>query len=153
MAKQIALTQGKFAIVDDEDYERIKSQKWNYSSGGYAVSPLGRMHRVILNCSIGFEIDHINRDKLDNRKENLRVCSRHENNANKGKYKNNKSGYKGVDFYPPLGKYRAQLKRMGIKMHIGYYKTAIEAAKAYDKKAVEIFGEFASINGVEEGIK
>jgi hypothetical protein len=154
MTKQIELTQGQVALVDDEDFEYVNQFKWCFSNKGYAVRSMGkwphqksiRMHRVITNCPDNREVDHVNKNKLDNRKTNLRICNRSENNSNKLKYRNNKSGYKGVDFYAPLNKYRAQIKKDGKKIHIGYYDSPLEAASAYDKKSRELFGDFASTN-------
>ncbi|MMZ67947.1 hypothetical protein D1872_305870 [compost metagenome] len=99
--REIPLTQGKVAIIDDEDFEKVSAYKWCYSSTiGYAVSRKvvnGKrqpvlMHRLILDAPPGLVTDHINHDKLDNRKANLRLCTRHENNRNMPLRSNNKSG-------------------------------------------------------------
>lgn len=104
--KQIPLTQNKFAIVDDKDFENLNQFKWFFNGKGYA----GRskwikggnssiqilMHRIILNAPKNQEIDHINGDGLDNRRENLRLCSHAENSKNRKFYKNNTSGVRGV---------------------------------------------------------
>ncbi len=102
--KEIQLSQGKIAVVDDEDYEYINQWKWSYLSSGYAVrslwSLLGSktilMHRIIANTPIGMDTDHINGNRLDNRKSNLRVCTHAENTRNIPMHKDNKIGYKGV---------------------------------------------------------
>lgn len=148
MAKQIPLTKGKVAIVDDEDYERLSKYKWHYS-GRYARRTIMgfkkiSMHQDILGTYNGVA-DHINGNRLDNRKQNLRVCS-HAGNAMNRKViaKNNTSGYKGVRF--EYKKYRASIQYKGKRIHIGLFETAEEAARAYDKKAKELFGEFARTN-------
>lgn len=89
-------------------------------------------------------IDHINQNKNDNKIENLRLCTRSENQYNRGSYKNNKSGYKGVSFNKALNKYSAQMRINDKKKHLGYFTTAELAKKAYDDKAIEIQGQFAT---------
>src|ERR1039457_4498915 len=98
--KEISLTRGKTALVDDEDFDRINAIKWTYQGNrGYAynMSALGTkkcvlMHRYIMSPKKNEQIDHINHDKLDNRKSNLRICSNTQNGQNKYKTKNNTSG-------------------------------------------------------------
>lgn len=153
--KTIQLTQGKEAIVSDEWYEILNAFKWNYHSGGYAkrmmTLPDGRrcnvfMHRVIAQTPEGMDTDHINGNKLDNRVENLRVCSRAENKHNIGLISTNKSGYKGVSFNSHAGKWMAQILVNGEHRYLGLYTDPIEAAKAYNLAAVELQGEFARVN-------
>lgn len=155
MAKQIELTQGKFSIIDDEDFDRVSQYKWaaHWSPGMNAYRAVRSenkktiyLHRFILKAPEGLVVDHINRDMLDNRKENLRLATVSQNQQNRNSKSKNTTGYKGVSYYKPLGKYKAQIHKMGIAKHIGYYETAIEAAKAYDEKAKEIFGKFARTN-------
>lgn len=142
---EIELLNGEIAIVDEEDYFGLSKYIWHLNSGGYVLNNKAeRMHRLITKCPRGKEVDHINKNKLDNRKENLRICSRSENNSNRNVFCNNKSGYKGVDLW--YGKYRAQIKKDGKKTHLGLFSAAEDAARAYDKKAKELFGKFASLN-------
>jgi hypothetical protein len=106
-------------------------------------------HRIIwiyFNGPIPTElfIDHINQNKVDNNIENLRLCTRSENQYNRGKYKNNKSGYKGVSFNKALNKYSAQMRIKDVKKHIGYFETAELAKDAYDNMAKNIQKEFIS---------
>src|SRR3990167_4081188 len=106
--KFIKLTQGKFVLVDDEDFEWLNQYKWYcqkaLSNRFYARGQAGKnkktifMHRFILNINDKRRIDHMNGDSLDNRKSNLRICTQQQNLFNKKMYKNNKSGYKGVWF-------------------------------------------------------
>lgn len=148
MTKRITLTKGKFTIVDDDDYERLSSHSWYYSR--YAKSGSGRsgtyMHVVIMNPPSGLFVDHINGNKLDNRKKNLRICTHAQNLGNSKIPKNNTSGYKGVVFIKRLGIWRAQIQH-SYKMHcLGYFHDIVDAAKAYDKAAIDHYGEFARTN-------
>lgn len=95
-------------------------------------------------------MDHINRDKTDNMWTNLRECDVSKNNANKSRQKNNTSGYKGVGWFKRDEKWRAVIQYKGKYIHIGYFDCKHEAARAYNKKALELFGEFAHLNVIEE---
>jgi hypothetical protein len=159
--KQIPLTQGKFAIVDDEDYDFLIQWKWHLSNRGYArrnnyvegviVNPKSiLMHRVILGDPIGFQVDHINGDKLDNRKSNLRVCTTGENARNRGKNKNGTSGYKGVHFYKAYRKWQSHIMHERKMVWLGYFDTAEKAALAYNEAATKLHGEFAHLNKIPE---
>lgn len=153
--KIIKLRTGENVLVDDYDFEWLSQWKWYCNANGYAYrrSEAGgkrknvMMHRLILNVPKGYETDHINRNKLDNQRANLRIATRSQNRANSrtrkrvNKYKGAyKTKINGNDYY------QAQLTHNKKTIHIGYFKTAIEAARAYDKKAKEIFGEFARGN-------
>ena len=157
--KRIPLTQGKFAIVDDEDYDYLMQWKWQARKSHrtyYAVRTCYcfppnkatrhtiRMHRVIMDVPQGKETDHINHDGLDNRKQNIRVCTRVENGRNQRPRKNTSSRYKGVSVFET--QWRAQIGHNGKKKHIGLYRSEVDAAKAYDKEAKRLFGEFAYVN-------
>jgi hypothetical protein len=151
----IPLSNGKSVIVDDEDYEALKLYKWCFGGGGYAQRhtslQIGKrktilMHRQIMNTPDGLETDHINGNGLDNRKENLRICTKNQNQMNRRLPCNNQSGYKGVSWYSRDGRWRAQIKLNSHLTFIGTYETAMEAARAYDEKAKEYFGEFAKLN-------
>lgn len=149
--KEIQLTQGKVALVDDEDYEYLMQWRWHLTAGAYAARDIENkkviyMHRFLMNAQKGQEIDHINQNKLDNRKSNLRACTRAENMRNTKKRSQNTSGYKGVTWHDLRKKWAARLKYNYQDIHIGLYNTPIEAARAYDAKAKELFGEFASLN-------
>ena len=153
--KAVVLTKGKIAIVDDDDFDEIAKHKWYYNCG-YAKrhTRLGKggkrevflMHRVIAKTPAGMDTDHKNHDKLDNRKENLRCCLHSQNMANTRKYSVNKSGYKGVYWAKHTKKWRAQIRLKSVKIHVGYFHTKEASAAAYDRKAKEIWGEFAKTN-------
>lgn len=158
--RRIPLTQGKYALVDPEDYERLSKHKWHANKGGatfYAVrwAPRKRqkkltviyMHRQVLNNPDSEFIDHINHNGRDNRKANLRPATRAQNNCNRKKYDNNSySKYKGVSFQQKNRKWSAQIGLNNKMMFLGYFKKEIDAAKAYDAAARKYHGEFASLN-------
>lgn len=149
--KEIPLTRGKVAIVDDEDFEELSKYKWHYTKVGYAAgrcesNNLVYMHRVIMLTPKGLYTDHVNHNKLDNRKENLRICSNKENCRSSILNKNNTSGYKGVSFNKHAGLWRAYIMVDYKEVHLGLYKNPIDAAIEYNKKAIEYFGNYALLN-------
>jgi len=157
MTKHIPLTQGKFALVDDRDYEELSKHKWYYEHGyarrDYQIA--GKRHRVYMHKLIagtpdGMHTDHINGDKLDNRAENLRVCSASENQMNSEKNKNSSSKYKGVSFYKRDEKWQAGIMLNRKDIYLGRFTSEIEAAKAYNEAAINYFGEFAKLNILKE---
>lgn len=120
--KKIPLSQGKFAIVDDEDFEFLSQWKWHLHKDGYAARTQwlpdtgGKkknfmMHRVLNKTPIGMHTDHINNIRLDNRRKNLRTATRAQNYMNQGKKKNTTSIYKGVSLVRETGKWRSAIKR------------------------------------------
>lgn len=158
--KKIPLSQGKFAIVDDNDFEDVNRYKW-YFNNGYAVRGVyvgtidGKsktrrvyMHKFILGSISGMVTDHVNRDSLDNRKSNLRHCTIHQNGMNqKINRSNNKSGFRGVYKNMRSKKWTAVISIKGQPTkHIGNFETPELASKAYNRVAEEAFGEFAVVN-------
>ena len=118
-----------------------------YAKGTNRVEVFTRIHRLLLGATNPkMQVDHINGNKLDNRKENLRLATNQQNQHNVGKRKNNTSGYKGVSWYRKRKKWKAAIKHNKKSIHLGYYDTPEEASRAYDKAAVEFFGEFAHLN-------
>jgi hypothetical protein len=151
--KEIQLTKGKKALVDDVDYEYLSQWKWHVGSHGYAVRTSSDaskrkilMHRVIMQTSEKMEADHISGDKLDNRRSNLRHADSSQNKMNKGPQCNNKSGYKGVCWHSQKEKWHAQIKCRDVKKSLGLHLSSEDAARAYDRAAIEYFGEFAYLN-------
>ncbi len=143
---EIALTNGGSCLVDDADLALVANRNWGgYSNAKnrirYAKSDKFRMHRVITNCPSGLEVDHINGDGLDNRRANLRVCNRSQNNAN-ARRRPPKAGYRGV--YRSGKRFRVMIGKKNL--HVGMFDYAHEAAKAYDVAAKEMFGDFAVLN-------
>lgn len=146
--KLIPLTQGKFAKVDNEDFDKVKDINWCYTHGYVKNLNLGYLHRFINNTEQGYLTDHINGDGLDNRKSNLRNCSKITNGQNSRKRKNTSSKLKGVSLNKNSGLYESYITKNKKRISLGYFRNEIEAAKAYDKKATELFGEFARLNNV-----
>jgi len=153
--KEIKLTQGMFAMIDDEDFERVNRFKW-HAVKNYNTYYASRNIRTIDGKSIkhylhwyltGMKmIDHRDRDGLNCQKSNMRKCTDRQNSMNRGPKKNCSSKYKGVNFCKEKGKWRSKIQINGKPIHVGYFETENEAAKAYDLKAIELFGEFAYLN-------
>lgn len=154
--KELLINKGKIVLVDDEDFDKVSSLTWYCTHNGYAINELIRnkkrtrtlMHRMLLDCPAEKIIDHINSNKLDNRKENLRICSRAENNRNLKIHSKNTTGYKGVHFFKKLNKYQAYISVNYSRINLGYFKLAKDAAMAYNKAAIELHGEFAKLNKI-----
>lgn len=122
---------------DTEDYRKIMKHKWYFiddSNSGHAYTKVGKktiyLHRYLMGATKGTEIDHINRDGLDNRKINLRFVTHQENMVNRPKHKNNTSGITGVNWNKHAGKWKAQIQRFGKNIHLGYFETLDEAERA-----------------------
>ena len=153
--KEIPLTQGKFALVDDDDYEYLSQWKWCYDNG-YAKrgqwNPVTKkiiqifMHRVIMNAKKGEAVDHANHNTLNNKKYNLRICTYAQNMYNSKSNKNSSSKYKGVSWNKRCKKWQVYIIYEGKRINLGYYKDEEEAARVYDKAAIELFREFALPN-------
>lgn len=155
--KEIQLTQGQIALVDDEDFENLNQFRWCAVKIGrtfYAVRNVridGKKRGVRMHCQIlgGKLIDHKDHNGLNNQKSNLRFCTASQNCMNKRKRKNCVSIYKGVCFHKQHKRWLAHIKKDGKDNHLGYFVTEIDAAKAYNIKAVELFGEFANLNKLD----
>ena len=151
----IYLYGGKCSTLVDSEYSYLSKYVWYRDSYGYAVrkvKPLGgkwtniKMHREIIDAPKDKFVDHINGDRLDNRRANLRLCNNSENLRNRGKNKNNACGYKGVYWKKDAKKFVAKIYDGDKSIHLGYFEFPEDGAKAYDEKAKEIFGEFANLN-------
>lgn len=153
--KLIPLTKGKYAMVDNEDFDRVKDINWSLKNSGYygktyASNTLyGGIHNFIMRTPKGMCTDHINGDTLDNRKSNLRVCTTQQNNMNQRIQcrKNKTSKYKGVSLCKVTYKsWIAQVYINRKRIYLGRFKSEEEAALAYNKKSSELFGEYANLN-------
>ena len=154
---KIPLTQGKFAKVDPEDYLWLSQFRWHCKTNIKAIYAVRTitvaakskrifMHRLIMNTPAHLVCDHVNHDGLDNRKQNLRNCTISQNNANSRSARTSSSRYKGVSWNKTRKKWAAYIKKDSKQLFLGHFSSEIEAAKAYDKKAAELFGQFAQLN-------
>ena len=135
--------------IDADDYDTVKGLKWCIGNHGYAENVKTKMllHRLVMRISKdGHEVDHINRNKLDNRKSNLRLVDRTRNLVNSGLRRNNTTGFKGVCWSKNAKKYFVQLSKHNKKVYTGYFIDKVEAAKKYDQKAKEFYGDYAVTN-------
>jgi hypothetical protein len=164
--KQVHLTHGFVALVDDEDFERVNAHAWSVMNHGAAQARIGKarvqMHRFILDLTQDDKriVDHINHNRLDNRRCNLRIVTHAENCANRVPHKgrpfkgviDNRRGKPVLLDGPwarsrtPKKRYRAQIVADGVLYNLGSYPTEEEAARAYDRKAIELHGEYALLN-------
>lgn len=145
--KIVPISGGNFVKVDNEDFTKVKNISWSNLSSNYAHNQKnGLMHRLIMNCPADMCVDHINGDTYDNRKINLRICTHQQNMMNTKIRTDSSSSYKGIYYVGFLKKWAARISFNGNKTHIGVYRSEIDAAKAYDTKAKELFGEFARVN-------
>ncbi len=153
--KEIKLTQGKVALVDDCNYEWLNQWKWCLSGSGYAIrrSPTVNgnqgvilMHRLIMNTPDDKETDHKNGIGWDNRKNNLRIVNRSQNMMNRRSNKNTSSKYKGVCWHRRNRRWCAKVSFNRKQIHLGCFTCEKEAALAYNRGAKELFGEFARLN-------
>lgn len=161
--KTIKLTNGRYTIIDDSDFEYVSKYIW-YMAGEYVaryktyriVDGKRKMehlylHRELLGCSEEMLVDHINRDTLDNQRSNLRLCTSSQNNTNRGVMKNNTSGYRGVSLKVQEGRVPKWVAAIRINKKLktlGHFINKKDAALAYNQKAKELFGSFAVLNAL-----
>ena len=149
----IDIGQGKESIIDAQDVGLVADNSWYINTSGYAgrrkwnntdgvwSAEYQQLHRLIMQPGSGLEVDHINGNRLDNRRCNLRVATHQQNMANKGVSKRSSTGYKGV--YATGRRYEARIKYHDNEMRLGIFDTPEEANVAYQRKAVELHGDFA----------
>lgn len=160
--KEIKLTKGFVALVDDEDFERVNQFKWTalvskkrdcvyayrkkYGNGG-SITIL--MHRYILGIDDEtLEVDHVDLNGINNCRKNLRVCTHAQNNQNKKAHKDSTSKFIGVSWYKTRSKWRSTIFVEGKQKSLGYHESEHSAATAYNSAAMLYFGEFANLNRV-----
>jgi hypothetical protein len=152
--KMIPLNKGFYAYVDAEDYEWLNQWHWRVHSGGYAgrceKGKMISMHREIMQPPPGMIVDHIHSNGFDNTRANMRNITRRQNSYNQSKHVGSASVYKGVGYDKRRHKWYAHVRFGKERFWPGYFNTEAEAARAYDRKAVELFGEFARPNFPEE---
>ena len=160
MIREIPLTQEKIALVDSQDYDKLRHVLWHAHKGKgtyYAVSDHTRtmtkgvrsglpvaMHTMIMKTPPGYVVDHINGNGLDNRRQNLRILTREENSA--GRTKGGMDKFRGVVYDKERGTWRASIKKGKRGVFLGRFEHQVDAAKAYDSRAKELFGELAVLN-------
>lgn len=150
----IKLTKGEIAFIDEEDYPLVSQYSWYFHSAGYAAHFNSKtketilMHRLIMNPPKELDVDHIDSNRLNNQKLNLRICTTSQNMAYKKLEKTNKSGYKGVSWSKLSNKWRACIHVNNKFKHLGLFKDKDLAAQAYNAAAQKYFGEFGRLNYV-----
>lgn len=142
----LTLADGSTTLVDDEDALFYGGMRLSAHSAGYVRAGRSYLHRLICCPSAGQVVDHINGDKRDNRRQNLRACRQNQNLWNAGKKSHNRSGFLGVYFCKQTSRWRAEIRADGQCFKIGRFGTAQEAAQAYDNLATTLHGEFARLN-------
>lgn len=165
--KKIKLQSGKYTKVDDDNYEYLNQFKWRWrkltnSLYVYRMYYIGNgkykhesMHRIIMNAPKGMDVDHIDHNGLNNQKSNLRIVTRSQNMMNTKKIQKNKSSkYKGVVWFKPIKKWQVRIMINYKYISIGYFDSEDEAGLAYNKKAQELYGEYAYYNKIKkDGVK
>ncbi len=151
--RPIPLTNGQFAVVDSEDYDHLSSFTWHAVKSCdtyYAARRKGPrkifMHRQITNAPANLIVDHIDHNGLNNKKSNLRLCKQDKNILNSRPTKGKSSKYKGVQFSKFYNRFIAIIFMNGRKHFLGKFDNEIDAARAYDAKARQLFGEYAYLN-------
>lgn len=146
----------KEILLDDSDYDYFSKFKWYLQYSGknvYAQTKIlvggvfrtTYLHRLITDCPTGMVVDHINGNGLDNRRENLRICT-HRDNCRNTDSRTGTSKYKGVSWHESRNKWTAQIHADGVKYHLGYFMSEVVAAKAYNKAAEEFHEGYARLN-------
>lgn len=163
MSVRVPLSRGAYALVSREDAERVLAHKWSLHLGAKGKAYACRnervrqadgtvkrrkilLHRFILGDAPGLDVDHINGDGLDCRRENLRLATRSQNMANTGARAGSGSGYKGVYARRNRSRWRAEITVEGRKRDLGTYRTPEAAALAYDRAAKAVWGDYAFLN-------
>lgn len=156
--RKLPLTHGKFALVDGDLFDFLNQYKWHYHHTGYAMTTIAvsggkfkkiMLHRMIIPIIDSQHIDHKDRNKLNCLRENLRISNPTLNNANKSLQRNNKTGYRGVYFRKDRNKFVAGIRINKKYITLGLFDNAVDAAKAYNKRAIATWGEFAWLNPID----
>ncbi len=149
--RTIPLTQNKVSTIDDRDFALVSKFRWRYDNG-YAVrnvkqggkTRLQSMDRLIMNAPEDSEVDHRDRNGLNNTRQNLRICTHSENMANRGLFKNNTSGYSGVHYYHSKNRYVVKFKKDNIWHYVGCFKSIEDAVLARNAARPLLHGEFGT---------
>ncbi len=153
----IPLGRGYTAIIDTEDVDLARGFRWTAVKSGHRVYAYsntsaykGMLHRLIVDAPKGVDVDHWDGEGLNDRRSNLRIATRSQNMVNVPLRSNNQSGYVGVSWHRGAAKWRSVIKKNGRQIHLGFFASAQDAARAYDLNARELFGEFARLNFPDE---
>lgn len=148
--KLVPLSQNQFAMVDDADFPRVAVYKWSASKPKYRFYAVRRvkskiifMHRFLLSAPENLEVDHKDGNGLNNQRYNIRLATKAQNTMG---FRRRKGRYRGVFWQKSARKWRAQICYNRKRIHLGYYPTEVAAARGYDGRAKELFGEFAQLN-------
>ena len=153
--RRCIMKNGASFIFDSQDEEIVKLHSWSIARGRVRTTVDGKtvyFHQFVLKPPDGAEVDHVNGNKLDNRRCNLRVATHSQNNQNKRLRRDNTTGYKGVCFDKRAGKYIAYINANGARTYLGYFDDSLLAAMAYDRAAIRLHGEYAKTNFGTGGI-
>ena len=153
--KEIYLSNNNgIALVDDEDYEMLIQYKWHNANGRAQTHiyinnkrTTKKIHNLLLKSPKGFEIDHIDGNPLNNQKNNLRIVTHQQNMMNR-KIQNSSSKFKGVSWEKDSKKWRAYIRCENKQYYIGLFKTELDAAMAYNKRAIKLHNKYARLNKV-----
>jgi hypothetical protein len=163
LCRVIPLTKGIVAIIDAEDYDRLWPYKWYarqpakdgplYAArnGGKGEPSVVQMHRQIFGAHGKIQVDHRFHNTLDNRKSQLRICSKSENAQNVIRHRDNQTGLKGVAYHKKIDRFTARIMANGELRHLGTFREALAAARAYDDAAIQHHGDFAQLNFSRNG--
>ena len=148
---EVTATNGIKFYIDKSDEMLVRKYKWSVAcdKNGYytVVTSKGlKLHTLLMNTPREMEVDHIDLDRMNNRRENLRLCTHQQNQCNKPLQKNNTSEVSGVGYYPPRHKFRARIKVCQHDVHLGYYETFDEAVMARNVGMACMFGEYGRYN-------
>lgn len=148
--KEIKASRGAIFLVDDEDFEYLNQFSWTLNScnyaGRYSDGRFITMHRLIMGNPKGKQVDHIDGNRFNNQRSNLRICTQSQNCMNRKATTKGSSGFRGV--HKTKYSYQARIEVSGKKMNLGHFKEPMEAAIAYNKAAVKYHGEFAVLNDI-----
>lgn len=162
MSKHIPLFgkygQGLFAIVDDEDFDKVNQYRWHLGNNGYIKTFVGGrkhakcilLHRLIMDPADDLEVDHRDGDKLNNCRANLRISTRNQNARNLRRHKQFSSRFKGVSWNNDRQSWDAGITVNSCGVYLGQFYSEIQAAQAYNEAALKYFGEYASLNEITE---
>lgn len=145
---RVYVSNGKSFLIDSNQVEKVMQYSWHFTTKGYVRTSSRKLKRISLHkylLNTDKQIDHINRDKTDNRISNLRICTTQENNFNRMGWTYSKSGLKGVTYDKRKNKFKARIGFNNKRLHLGYFDTAEEASRVYNQKAKELYKDYSPL--------